>query len=194
MKKRLFDLFAVTLGLLMIWPLLLIIVVLVLVIDGRPVFFRQWRVGRGGNLFRMYKFRTMKVAGGSSLTIGADMRITRLGGLLRKLKLDELPQLFNVLKGEMSLVGPRPEVEEFVAMYSPEQRKVLELLPGITDPASLKYIDESEVLARASDPRAFYVQTVMPDKIRLNLEYAERAGVISDLHLIFQTVFRSAGF
>lgn len=193
MMKRLFDLVIVILGLLIVWPLLLLLAVLVLVVDGRPVFFRQTRVGRGGRPFRMYKFRTMKVTTGASLTIGADARITRLGRILRRLKLDELPQLFNVLRGEMSFVGPRPEIEEFVAFYSPEQRRVLELLPGITDPASLKYIDESEVLAAAPDPRAFYIETVMPDKIRLNLEYARSASMFSDLKLIVRTVFRSAG-
>lgn len=191
--KRLFDLFFVGAGLLLIWPLILVLAFLVWLVDGRPVFFRQTRIGRGGRRFQMYKFRTMRAESGASITVGLDSRITPLGRRLRRLKLDELPQLFNVLRGEMTLVGPRPEIEEFVALYSPEQRAVLNLLPGITDPASLKYIDEGEVLAGASDPRTFYVETVMPDKIRINLEYARRASILSDLGLILKTVVRSAG-
>jgi lipopolysaccharide/colanic/teichoic acid biosynthesis glycosyltransferase len=137
------------------------------------------------------KFRTMKQVEGAKITVGADSRITAIGSVLRKLKLDEFPQLWNVLRGEMSLVGPRPEVEDYVRFYSPEQRRVLDLTPGITDPASLKYYAENDLLAQAPDPQRFYIDTVMPDKIRLNLEYAENANIWRDLELILRTVVRT---
>jgi lipopolysaccharide/colanic/teichoic acid biosynthesis glycosyltransferase len=189
--KRVFDLVLVTLGLLVIWPFLVLTALIVLISDGWPILFVQERVGKEGRPFRMLKFRTMKRVVGAALTIGADSRITSVGRVLRKLKLDEFPQLINVLKGEMSLVGPRPEIPRYVSLYSSEQRQVLELLPGITDPASLKYIDESTLLAEAKDPEKFYIETVMPDKIRLNLDYAKKATPLTDLHLIVKTVLGS---
>lgn len=141
----------------------------------------------------MLKFRTMIVDAermGKQLTVGRDPRITRVGYWLRKTKLDELPQLINVIRGEMSLVGPRPEVPRYVAAYDAEQRKVLDLRPGITDPASITYYDESDLLAGAPDPEMMYLAEVMPEKIRINLEYARRANILSDLGIILRTIFR----
>lgn len=164
--------------------------------DKGPVFFRQERVGYKGRPFRIWKFRTMVVDAekiGKPLTVGRDPRITRVGYWLRKFKLDELPQLFNVLVGEMSLVGPRPEVPKYVALYTPEQRKVLDLVPGITDPASIKYRDESEILGRSPDPDRTYLEEIMPEKIRLNLEYAAHATVWSDFIIVLKTLFRVFG-
>ncbi|HEX2203616.1 MAG TPA: sugar transferase, partial [Longimicrobium sp.] len=172
-------------------PALLVLGGLVWLDDRGPVFFRQERVGKDGKPFRMWKFRTMRVDAekvGPQLTVGADPRITRVGRWLRKTKVDELPQLLNVLSGEMSLVGPRPEVPRYVAMYTPEQRRVLSLMPGITDPASIRYRDESAVLAEADDPERTYVEEVMPEKIRLNLDYAARSSVLSDTAVILKTI------
>lgn len=188
--KRAFDLFWTVPGLLVLAPLFLLVAVWILLDDGGPVFFQQERVGLGGRPFRMWKFRTMVVDAeklGRQITVGRDPRITRVGYQLRKFKLDELPQLLNVLKGEMSLVGPRPEVSRYVGLYTEEQRCVLDLIPGITDPASIQYRDESLLLAQAVDPEQFYVTIVMPDKIRINLKYAERATVWSDFGVILQT-------
>jgi len=195
--KRLFDLLGATLGLLVLWPVLGVVAIMIYLDDGRPVFFRQERVGFQGKRFRIEKFRTMVVSpaapsgdGPSLLTIGSrDPRITRAGYWLRRYKLDELPQLINVLAGEMSLVGPRPEVPHYVARYTADQRRVLELQPGITDPASLRYRHESEILAQAPDPERLYVEQIMPEKIRLNLEYADRASLWSDLAILVQTLF-----
>jgi lipopolysaccharide/colanic/teichoic acid biosynthesis glycosyltransferase len=189
--KRAFDLIASAAGLLVLSPLFVAVAAAVKIGDGGPVFFRQERVGRGGRVFRMWKFRTMVADAdrdGVLLTIGADRRITPVGRVLRRVKLDELPQLFNVIAGNMSLVGPRPEVARYVALYTPEQRRVLELVPGITDPASLKYRDESRLLGEAADPEREYVHEVMPDKVRINLEYADRATVLGDVRLILATL------
>lgn len=141
----------------------------------------------------MYKFRTMVVDAekkGNLLTVGGDPRITKSGRLLRKFKLDELPQLINVIKGEMSLVGPRPEVEKYVNLYTNEQREVLNLYPGITDPASIEYVNESELLAQSSDPEKLYVEKIMPEKIRINLEYARKASWWTDFLVIVKTLAR----
>jgi len=195
-SKRLFDLFWSILGLLILWPLFLVVALLIKLDDKGPVFFRQERVGYKGRPFRIWKFRTMVVDAekiGKPLTVGRDPRITRVGYWLRKFKLDELPQLFNVLVGEMSLVGPRPEVPKYVALYTPEQRKVLDLVPGITDPASIKYRDESEILGRSPDPDRTYLEEIMPEKIRLNLEYAAHATVWSDFIIVLKTLFRVFG-
>lgn len=191
--KRTLDVGAAALGLVLLGPLFLVIALAIAIEDGGPVFFRQQRVGRGGELFRVWKFRTMRVDAertGGQLTVGHDPRITRVGRWLRGGKLDELPQLVNVLRGEMSFVGPRPEVPRYVALYSPEQRAVLDELPGITDPASLRYYDESVVLAKATDPEGLYVSQVMPEKIRLNLEYAARATPMTDLFIVLSTLRR----
>ncbi len=194
--KRLFDIFWTSLGLLLLWPVFLVIALLIKIDDGGPVFYRQIRVGRGGKPFRIWKFRTMVVDAdkiGGSLTVGRDPRITRTGYWLRKFKLDELPQLFNVLSGEMSLVGPRPEVPEYVARYTQDQKRVLELTPGITDPASIAYRNENEILASSDDPEAVYLSEIMPEKIRLNLQYAEKSTVWTDFLTILKTLLRLAG-
>lgn len=191
--KRTLDLTLSILGLAVLWPLFLGIALAILAIDGPPVFFRQERVRRHGGTFKIWKFRTMvrnaeKVGG--QLTVGSDSRITRVGRLLRRTKLDELPQLLNVLNGEMSLVGPRPEVPKYVACYSVDQRRVLQLAPGITDPASIRFRNESELLAKADDPHRAYIERILPEKIRLNLEYAARANCFTDLVVLLQTVAR----
>lgn len=189
--KRVLDLLGSSLGLALLWPLLLLIAALVKAEDGGPVFFRQTRVGYRGRLFRIWKFRTMTPdaeARGGMLTVGNDPRMTRVGMWLRRFKLDELPQLLNVLVGEMSLVGPRPELAAYVAMYTTEQRRVLDLKPGITGAASICYRNESEVLARAADPERFYVEVIMPDKIQLGLAYGARSTVWTDLVVVARTL------
>jgi len=194
LSKRLFDLFWTLAGLCLLWPIFLLIALLIRLDDGGPVFFRQERVGHKGKPFHIWKFRTMVVDAeklGMPITIGRDPRITSVGFWLRKYKLDELPQLFNVLTGEMSLVGPRPEVPDYVALYTPEQRAVLELRPGITDPASIKYRDENELLAQAPAPEQTYIEEIMPAKIQLNLEYASRATIWSDFLIILRTIIGS---
>jgi len=192
-EKRLFDIVASAIGLLVLWPVFLVIAVLIKLEDGGPVFYRQERIGYKGRPFKIWKFRTMVVNAdklGKPLTVGRDPRITRVGYWLRKFKLDELPQLLNVLLGEMSLVGPRPEVPQYVALYAPEQRKVLDLVPGITDPASIKFANEADLLAEASDPEKFYIEHIMPTKIRLNMEYASHATLWSDILVILKTLVR----
>lgn len=193
LAKRSFDLAASVGGLLLLSPLMLLIAILVKVEDGGSVFFWQERIGRGGRPFRMLKFRTMVPYAsslGPPLTAACDCRITRIGRSLRARKLDELPQLFNVLRGEMTLVGPRPEVPKYVAMYTMKQREVLKLAPGITDRASILFADESELLAEKADPERFYVEEIVPEKIRINLEYAERATPLSDLAVVIETIGR----
>jgi len=189
--KRLFDLCWTIPGLLVLWPAFLVIAVLIKLDDGGAVFFRQLRVGRYGREFRVWKFRTMIARAeqcGGPLTVGDDPRITRVGRWLRHSKLDELPQLFNVLAGQMSLVGPRPEVPHYVARYTPDQRRVLDLVPGITDPASIAYRDESALLAQAPDWERQYIEVIMPEKIRLNLAYAARATQWKDFLVVVVTL------
>ena len=189
--KRLFDLCWTIPGLLVLWPAFLVIAVLIKLDDGGAVFFRQVRAGRYGRAFRVWKFRTMIARAeqcGGPLTVGEDPRITRVGRWLRHSKLDELPQLFNVLAGQMSLVGPRPEVPHYVALYTPDQRRVLELVPGITDPASIAYRDESALLAEAPDWERQYIEVIMPEKIRLNLAYAARANRWKDFLVVVVTL------
>ena len=192
MAKRLFDIVCSALGLLVLAPVLLAMAAWVKLDSPGPVFFRQERVGRFGVPFRIHKFRTMRHAPapqGPLITVGADVRITRAGAFLRRHKLDELPQLIDVFRGDMSLVGPRPEVPRYVAMYPPSLReKVLSVRPGITDPASLEFRDESGLLARASDPEREYVEVVMPAKLRLAAQYVEQASLATDLQLIGRTV------
>lgn len=191
MAKRLFDLFWSLLGLVLLSPLLVLVAIAVRLEDGGPVFFRQVRIGQQGRPFRIWKFRTMVVDAerqGRSITVGEDPRITRIGRFLRNTKLDEIPQLLNVAVGEMSLVGPRPEVPRYVELYSEAQRAILGLRPGITDLASIKYRHESELLAESADPDQTYIQLLLPDKIRINLAYASRAGLWSDFLVILATL------
>lgn len=191
MAKRAFDLFWSILGLVALSPLLALVALMVKLGDGGPVFFRQVRIGRWGHSFRIWKFRTMVMNAeqqGRSITVGQDTRITRIGHFLRSTKLDEIPQLVNVLVGDMSLVGPRPEVPRYVELYSESQRAILALRPGITDLASIKYRDESELLAQAQNPDETYVQIILPDKLRINLAYASWAGLWSDFLVILATL------
>ena len=178
------------LGLLVLSPVFFV-VSLCIVVDSRGgVFYRQTRVGKDGRDFRLYKFRSMRSGSDKRglITVGArDARITKVGYFLRKYKLDELPQLINVLKGEMSLVGPRPEVRKYVEMYTEEQRRVLSVRPGITDYASIEYVDENRILGEAENPDKAYVEVVMPDKIRLNMRYIEHRTVGEYFKIIFLT-------
>lgn len=192
--KRAFDLFWTIPGLLLLSPLFLLIALWIKLDDGGPVFFRQERIGHHGKPFRMWKFRTMvrdAEKQGRQITVGRDPRITRAGHALRKYKLDELPQLLNVLAGKMSLVGPRPEVPRYVALYTPEQRAVLDFVPGITDLASIAYRNENRLLGAAADPERLYIETIMPAKLHINLEYARRATVWQDFCVTVQTLFPS---
>ena len=189
--KRALDVTAAIAGLLVLAPVFAAIAIAIKLQSHGPFFFRQERVGRAGARFRIWKFRTMVADAerqGGAITIGKDPRITSVGTALRRFKLDELPQLLNVLRGEMTLVGPRPEVAHYVQLYSEAQRAVLELVPGITDPASIEYRDEAAVLATYPDPEQAYVEEIMPRKIRINLEYAARATAGSDVALILRTV------
>jgi lipopolysaccharide/colanic/teichoic acid biosynthesis glycosyltransferase len=191
LTKRIFDLILALFGLAITWPILLAIAVAIWLEDRGPVFFKQERVGYQGKHFRIWKFRSMVVNAeklGKQITVGRDPRITRVGAFVRKTKLDELPQLINVLLGEMSFVGPRPEVPKYVAMYTEQQRKVLDLMPGITDNASILYRSESEVLAQSADPERTYIEEVMPEKIRINLQYSDKRGLQNDLAVIVRTL------
>lgn len=193
MARRAFDVLAAGAGLLVLAPLFAVVAVAIAATSPGPVFFRQERVGRGGAPFRIFKFRSMRVdaeAVGGQLTVGGDPRVTRVGALLRATKIDELPQLINVVRGEMALVGPRPEVPRYVALYTPAQRRVLDVRPGITDPASIRYRDESAALARAADPERAYVDEVMPHKLAINLAYLERRTLASDVGVILATLWR----
>jgi lipopolysaccharide/colanic/teichoic acid biosynthesis glycosyltransferase len=189
MAKRMFDIVVSLAGLMLLSPLLVGIALWVKLDSPGPVFFRQERVGRHGVPFHIHKFRTMAHgAQGAQITVGADRRITRAGAFLRRLKLDELPQLIDVLKGDMSLVGPRPEVPRYVAMYPAGLReKVLSVRPGITDIASLEYRDEGERLARAKNPEHEYMHVVMPAKLQLAASYVDQASFAFDLRLILRT-------
>ncbi len=192
MAKRLFDLLVASLALLLLAPLLLAVALLIRLDSPGPVFFRQQRVGRHGVPFSIHKFRTMRVEAplqGLPLTVGADPRITRVGGFLRRTRIDELPQLIDVLAGSMSLVGPRPEVPRYVAHYPAELReRALSVRPGITDPASLAHIDEAALLARAADPEQEYIQRILPAKLRHAVDYAESATLVTDLGVLARTL------
>ena len=189
--KRLMDIVVSGGALLVIWPVLLIVALAIKIDDPGPVFYRQVRVGRGGKTFRIFKFRTMVVDAdkkGLAITVGRDNRITRVGALLRRTKLDELAQLINVFTGDMSFVGPRPEVQKYVDLYTPYQRQVLLVRPGITDYASIAYRNENDLLAGAEDPERMYIDVIMPDKIELNMKYLREISPAADIRLIFGTI------
>ena len=192
MAKRLFDLLLAAGALLLLAPLLLVLALVVRLDTPGPVFFRQERVGRGGRTFRIHKFRTMGVDApqrGLALTVGEDPRITRSGRWLRRTRLDELPQLIDVLKGDMSLVGPRPEVPRYVQHYPPALRdRALAVRPGITDPSSLAFLNESERLAAAADPEREYIEHILPAKLQAAADYAAHASLWTDLGVIARTV------
>lgn len=191
--KYLFDRTMALIGLLFLWPVLLIVAILIKVkMPGGPAFFTQKRVGRNGKLFTMYKFRSMTVNhSGSSISVAGESRITPLGAVLRRYKLDELPELWNVLIGDMSFVGPRPDVPGYADKLEGEDRLVLKLRPGITGPASLKYANEEDILAQVEDPVKYNDEVIFPDKVKINLDYYYNHTFIGDIKLIFQTVFRS---
>lgn len=188
--KRLFDLIASGLGLICLSPVFLIVAIWIKCDSKGPVFYRQVRVGRYNRDFRIFKFRSMRIGSdkGSLVTIGGrDPRVTRSGYFIRKFKIDELPQLINVFIGDMSLVGPRPEVRHYVNYWTPVQMHVLDVRPGITDPASIKFRNENELLEQAEDPEKYYIEVVMQEKLKLYLEYVQNASFFYDLKLIFQT-------
>ncbi len=196
MLKRAFDMAFSLVLLVLLLPLLLVFALAVTITSPGGAFFRQVRVGRGGREFRLLKFRSMRPGSEAKgqLTIGGrDPRITGVGYFLRKTKLDELPQLWNVLIGDMSVVGPRPEVPKYVALYTAEQRAVLQVRPGITGMASLDYIDENELLARAADPEKAYLEEVMPAKLALDLRYVREQSFLLDLRIILATVGKVFG-
>jgi len=188
--KRLFDIVASGLGLIVLSPLFIILAIWIKLDSKGPVFYRQVRVGYKNKDFRIYKFRSMRVGAdkGSLVTIGGhDPRITRSGYFIRKFKFDELPQLINVFVGDMSLVGPRPEVRHYVDYWTPEQMHVLDVRPGITDPASIKFRNENELMEKAEDPEKYYIEVIMQEKIRLYLEYVSKHSFLYDIALIFKT-------
>lgn len=188
--KRLFDIVASGLGLIVLSPLFFILAIWIKLDSKGPVFYRQVRVGYKNKDFRIFKFRSMRVGAdkGSLVTIGGrDPRVTKSGYWIRKFKLDELPQLINVFIGDMSLVGPRPEVRHYVDYWTPEQSHVLDVRPGITDPASIKFRNENELMEKAEDPEKYYIEVIMQEKINLYLEYVEKHNFFYDLGLIFKT-------
>ena len=188
--KRIFDIVASGIGLILLSPLFVILAIWIKCDSIGPVFYKQVRVGRNNMNFQLFKFRSMRVGSDKKglITVGGhDPRITRSGYYIRKYKLDEFPQLINVFKGDMSLVGPRPEVRKYVDMYTEEQMHVLDVRPGITDLASIRYRNENELLERVNDPDKYYVEVIMPDKLRINLEYVARHSFTFDIRLIFQT-------
>ena len=190
--KRILDLCASAIGLVLLLPVFLVIVVVSKLSSAGPVFYRQERIGKAVRSFKIVKFRTMYVDAdrdGPSITVGGDPRITALGRLMRALKLDELPQLWNVLKGEMSLVGPRPEIPLYVKSYTEEQKKVLTVRPGITDPSSIAYLYEEELLGKQANPETYYQEVVLPHKLALNIEYVRKISLKNDLYLLSKTLF-----
>lgn len=188
--KRIFDIVASGLGLIVLSPLFLILAIWIKLDSHGPVFYRQVRVGRYNKDFRIFKFRSMRVGAdkGSLVTIGGrDPRVTRSGYYIRKFKLDEFPQLINVFLGQMSIVGPRPEVRHYVDYWTPEQMHVLDVRPGITDPASIKFRNENELMEQAENPEQYYIEVIMQEKIKLYLEYVQNHSFWGDIRLIFKT-------
>jgi lipopolysaccharide/colanic/teichoic acid biosynthesis glycosyltransferase len=191
--KRLLDIIVASIALLILFPFMLIICLCIVLESKGGIFYKQKRVGKNKKLFNLYKFRSMKKNADKEglLTVGGkDPRVTRVGYFLRKSKMDELPQLINIIKGDMSIVGPRPEVPKYVALYDENQQRVLTVRPGLTDLASIKYIDENALLEKAENPEEFYIQKIMPDKLHLNLEYIDNKSFAKDFRIIFQTLIR----
>jgi len=191
MVKYLFDRIVSFIGLFALWPFLIILAILIKIkMPGGPILFKQQRVGKDAKLFTMYKFRSMTVShSGSSVSVAGESRITPFGAILRKYKLDELPELWNVLIGDMSFVGPRPDVPGYADKLKGEDRLILRLRPGITGPASLKYRNEEEILAQVDDPIKYNDEVIYPDKVRINLDYYCHHSLIGDLRYIVETVF-----
>ena len=191
--KRLFDFIASLIGLIFLSPLFLLISLLIKLSSKGPVLFRQKRVGKNGIIFTLIKFRSMAVVqeNNSTVSVKGDIRITTFGKFIRRFKLDELPELWNVLVGEMSMVGPRPDVPGFADLLEGESRLILKLRPGITGPASLKYANEEEILAEVDSPEEYNKNVIFPDKVRINLDYYHRQNIWLDLKIIFATIFRT---
>lgn len=191
--KRIFDFIASLLGCIILIPVFAIIAILIKLDSKGPVFFKQKRVGEYGKEFEILKYRTMVVDAeklGKQITVGNDCRITKIGRFLRKYKLDELPQLFNVLKGDMSLVGPRPEVPKYVNLYNEDERAVLNVKPGITDFASIEYRDENEILGSVENPEEYYINIIMKHKLQLNLKYIDNNNLFLDIKIILKTLLK----
>lgn len=189
--KRTFDIITCTFAALLLLPFGVVVALCIVCGSRGGIFYRQTRVGKDNKDFKLLKFRTMRPNAdrqGLLITVGEDSRITRIGKFLRKYKIDELPQLFNIIKGDMSVVGPRPEVRRYVEMYDERQRRVLTVRPGLTDYASLQYISESELLAESEDPEKTYIEEIMPAKLELNLQYIEKQSLTEDLRIIFKTL------
>jgi lipopolysaccharide/colanic/teichoic acid biosynthesis glycosyltransferase len=191
LAKRIFDIVFSIIGIIILSPVFIIITLLIKIITPGPVFFSQYRTGQKGRLFKIYKFRTMILNhGGDSITIKNESRITPLGVVLRNYKLDELPELLNIVKGDMSFVGPRPDTPEYTMLLAGEDRKILEIRPGITGPATLKYANEEELLASSGDPKRYNDEVLWPDKVKINLNYYYNRSFAGDIALIFRTITR----
>ena len=189
--KRIFDIGASFLGLVILSPILLLIAIFIKIDSKGPIFFKQQRVGKNKKVFEIYKFRTMVTDAekiGKQITVGNDSRITNVGKFIRKCKLDELPQLLNVLRGEMSLVGPRPEVPRYVELYDEYQEQILLVKPGITDYASIEFRNENDILGKSISPEETYIKDIMPNKIELNVKYIKNISLIEDFKLILKTI------
>ena len=190
MLKRIFDIIFSLFGLILLSPFMIIIAILIKLDSKGPIFFKQVRVTKNGREFKIFKYRTMKIGSDkySQITVGKDSRITKVGDFLRKYKLDEIPQLINVLIGDMSLVGPRPEVPKYVALYTEEQREILKVRAGITDYASIEFSNENDILANEADPEKAYIEKIMPRKIELNKKYLSEISVMTDIKIILLTI------
>ena len=190
MLKRIFDIISSLFGLILLSPFMIIIAILIKLDSKGPIFFKQVRVTKNGREFKIFKYRTMKIGSDkySQITVGKDSRITKVGDFLRKYKLDEIPQLINVLIGDMSLVGPRPEVPRYVALYTEEQREILKVRAGITDYASIEFSNENDILANETDPEKAYIEKIMPRKIELNKKYLSEISVMTDIKIILLTI------
>ena len=190
MLKRIFDITLSLFGLIILLPFMLIIAILIKLDSKGPVFFKQIRVTKNGREFKIFKYRTMRVGSDkySQITVGKDGRITKIGSFLRKYKLDEIPQLINVLIGDMSLVGPRPEVPKYVALYTDEQKEILKVRAGITDYASIEFSDENDLLASEEEPEKAYIEKIMPKKIELNKKYLSEVSILTDIKIILLTI------
>ena len=190
MLKRIFDITLSLFGLIILLPFMLIIAILIKFDSKGTVFFKQIRITKGGKEFKIFKYRTMKAGSDkySQITVGKDERITKIGSFLRKYKLDEIPQLINVLIGDMSLVGPRPEVPKYVALYTDEQKEILKVKAGITDYASIEFSDENDLLASEEDPEKEYIEKIIPKKIELNKKYLSEISVLTDIRIIVLTI------
>ena len=190
MLKRIFDITLSLFGLIILLPFMLIIAILIKIDSKGSIFFKQIRVTKGGREFKILKYRTMRVGSDkySQITVGKDERITKIGSFLRKYKLDEIPQLINVLIGDMSLVGPRPEVPKYVALYTDEQKEILKVRAGITDYASIEFSDENDLLASEKNPEEAYIEKIMPKKIELNKKYLSEISVLTDIRIILLTI------